>query len=143
MTGRQTGRRRAAAAMVAMAAATGGGCLGGGDRGDAPPRPLSARERAQQLRDTPIVVRVYEYGFAPADVVVKAGHSVAWKAVGEELHTIVPRSEAGRRVFLRAEQEGQYTHRFPRPGVYPYACAIHPRMRGRVRVVRELLRHGG
>ena len=89
-------------------------------------------------RQVPIVVDVYEYGFTPSNVVIKAGHAVAWKDVGKEHHTIAPSSRAGRPVFLEAERLGSAAHVFRRPGVYPYHCSIHPRMKGTVTVRRRL-----
>jgi plastocyanin len=89
-------------------------------------------------RDVPVTVDVYEYGFTPSSVVIKAGHAVAWKDVGKEHHTIVPSSRAGRPVFLEAQLAGSAAHVFRRPGVYPYHCRIHPRMKGTVTVRRRL-----
>lgn len=89
-------------------------------------------------RDVPIVVDVYEYGFTPSNVVIKAGHAVAWRDVGKEHHIIEPRSIDGRRVFIVARAQGSAAHVFRRPGVYPYHCRIHPWMRGRVTVRQEL-----
>lgn len=89
-------------------------------------------------REVPITVDVYEYGFTPSRVVIKAGHAVAWKDVGKEHHTIVPSSRAGRPVFIEAERLGAAPHVFRKPGVYPYHCRIHPWMKGTVEVRRTL-----
>ncbi|MDX6670941.1 MAG: hypothetical protein QOI91_1304 [Solirubrobacteraceae bacterium] len=88
-------------------------------------------------RDVPIIVDVYEYGFTPSNVVIKAGHAVAWRDVGKEHHTISPSSRAGRPVFLEAQRLGSAAHVFRTPGVYPYHCSIHPWMRGTVTVRRR------
>ena len=89
-------------------------------------------------RDVPITVDVYEYGFTPSNVVIKAGHAVAWKDVGKEHHTIEPSSMAGRPTFLEARRVGSAAHVFRRPGVYPYHCRIHPWMKGTVTVRRRV-----
>ena len=89
-------------------------------------------------RDVPITVDVYEYGFSPSNVVIKAGHAVAWKDVGKEHHTIQPSSMPGRSVFLEASRVGSAAHVFRKPGVYPYHCGIHPRMKGTVTVRRRV-----
>src|SRR5688500_7333484 len=53
-------------------------------------------------RDVPITVDVYEYGFNPTNVVIKAGHAVAWRDVGQEHHTIEPSTRAARGPFVEA-----------------------------------------
>ncbi len=125
-----------AVGLVVWAVALTQGWLGGepgGGRSDG-----GQAGRPFDPRDVPIVVDVYEYGFTPSNVVIKAGHAVAWKDVGKEHHTIAPSSAAGWRVFLRAQREGSSAHVFPRPGVYPYHCSIHPWMRGTVTVRRRV-----
>ncbi|HVE68879.1 MAG TPA: plastocyanin/azurin family copper-binding protein [Solirubrobacteraceae bacterium] len=89
-------------------------------------------------RDVPITVDVYEYGFNPSNVVIKAGHAVAWRDVGKEHHTIEPSTRAGRAPFLEASRTGSASHVFRRPGVYAYHCSIHPAMEGTVTVRRRL-----
>jgi plastocyanin len=89
-------------------------------------------------RDVPIVVDVYEYGFTPSNVVIKAGHAVGWRDVGKEHHIIEPSSAAGRPVFVEAQRVGSAAHVFRKPGVYPYHCRIHPSMTGTVTVRRSL-----
>jgi plastocyanin len=91
---------------------------------------------------TPVIVRVFEYGFNPSNVVIVAGQGVAWQDVGDDLHTITPRSAAGREVWLQAQRRGSAVQVFRRPGVYPYYCSRHPWMRGTV-TVRRSWAHAG
>ena len=101
-------------------------------------RKHSVAGRPFDPRDVPITVDVYDYGFTPSNVVIKAGHAVAWKDVGKEHHTIEPSSMAGRPVFIEARRLGSAAHVFRRPGVYPYHCRIHPAMKGTVTVRRRV-----
>lgn len=129
-----------AAALWAVALTQ--GWLGGEPgRGRAPA--AGAGEGRFDPRDVPITVDVYEYGFNPSNVVIKAGHAVAWKDVGKEHHTIVPSTRAGRAVFLEASRLGSAAHVFRKPGIYRYHCSIHPQMRGTVTVRRRLGRLSG
>jgi plastocyanin len=91
---------------------------------------------------TPVVVRVFEYGFNPSNVTIVAGQGIAWQDVGDDLHTITPRSAAGREVWLQAQRRGSAVQVFRRPGVYPYYCSRHPWMRGTV-TVRRSWAHAG
>lgn len=122
--------------IVALTQGWLGGEPGGGERrGGA--SPAGAAQRFDP-RDVPVTVDVYEYGFTPSNVLIMAGHAIAWKDVGKEHHTIEPSSPAGRPVFLEARRDGSAAHVFRRPGVYPYHCRIHPWMRGTVTVRRRL-----
>jgi plastocyanin len=112
----------------------------GGPAGERSPGATKGRVAANapfNPRDVPILVDVYEYGFTPSNVVIKAGHAVAWRDVGKEHHTISPSSPAGRPVFLEAQRLGSAAHVFRTPGVYPYHCSIHPWMKGTVTVRRR------
>lgn len=145
MQAQRSARRRLPWAVVSTLALLWGlaltqGWLGGsaGERSPGATRvrvPAGARFNP---RDVPIVVDVYEYGFTPSNVVIKAGHAVAWRDVGKEHHVISPSSAAGRPVWLEAQRLGSAAHLFGTPGVYPYHCSIHPWMHGTVTVRRQL-----
>src|SRR3954451_15137833 len=53
-----------------------------------------------------VVVDVYEYGFHPQRVVVKAGQTVVWKDVGKQFHIVTADTRAGRAVFTAAKSQG-------------------------------------
>jgi len=131
---------------VAAAGALLAGILVGADstrRAGHPPRggAVVAPRAGADPTEVPIVVNVYEYGFSPSRVVIRAGQAVAWKDVGDELHTITPRTKEGEKVFVAAARRGAFSHVFPKPGVYPYYCSIHPQMKGSVTVVASFPRH--
>ena len=78
------------------------------------------------------LVSVGDFRFAPAIVTVRVGQVVRWRNDGATLHSV-----EGRGFFSRALRPGQtWSRRFARPGVYRYACTLHPEaMRGTI-VVR-------
>jgi len=121
-------------ALVAL----GGGALLPGALDDAPTpiAGLGTVPEAEQI--PPIPVRVFEYGFEPSRVVIKAGHSIVWRNIGTELHNVAPTTKAGVPVWKAAAARGTTRHLFTKPGTYPYKCTIHPQMRGVVVVRREL-----
>jgi plastocyanin len=86
----------------------------------------------------PVNVRVYEYGFEPSRLLLKAGQVVVWRNIGKELHNITPRSKQGVRIFRAAARRGTTRHLFTKPGTYPYFCSIHTQMKGQVVVRRTL-----
>ena len=110
----------------------------GGEPGRGPGGERRSRASHFDPRDVPIAVDVYEYGFNPSNVVIKAGHAVAWRDVGKEHHTIEPSSRRARGPFIEARRLGSAAHVFRRPGVYAYHCSIHPWMKGTVTVRRRL-----
>jgi plastocyanin len=116
--------------MVASAGLVLAACGGSGDDlADAPPR---ARDRA--------VVAVRTFQFRPGDLRVDAGTRVTWTNRDEILHTVTaePASAAAGESFDGSLDgaDVQFTHRFTKAGEYPYGCARHPAMRGRVVVSR-------
>jgi plastocyanin len=97
-------------------------------------RPSALLEPRSAYSQEPVVVDVYEYGFQPATVVIRAGQAVAWKDLGKQFHVVTASTRAGRKVFRLARDFGSSSHVFTKPGRYPYHCALHPRMRGVVEV---------
>jgi plastocyanin len=126
--------RVAATALVAL----GGGAVLPGQLADSP-SPKELFGPVPPGEKIPAVgVHVYEYGFEPSRLVIKAGQTVVWQNIGKELHNIAPVTPAGERVFRSAEVRGTTRHLFPTAGTFPYHCSIHGQMRG-VIVVRETL----
>lgn len=88
-------------------------------------------------RNVPIRVDVYEFGFAPSNTIIKVGQAIAFRGVGKQIHNIIPTSPAGQQVFRDAQEQGSARPIFRQPGVYPFACVIHPKMKGTITVVRS------
>jgi plastocyanin len=92
---------------------------------------------SNSARRTPIHVDVYEFGFSPSNTIIKAGQAIAYRNVGKQIHNIVPMSEPAKRYFEEAARAGSSRPIFPVAGVYPFACSVHPQMRGTVTVVNH------
>jgi plastocyanin len=78
-------------------------------------------------------IRIENFRFEPAELVVEAGATVTWVNRDEELHAIVAVGGAFSSPGL--DTDASYTHAFDAPGIYEYRCALHPQMKGRI-VVR-------
>jgi plastocyanin len=78
-------------------------------------------------------VKVADFSFAPSETTVTAGQTVTWTNDGQVDHTVRGRG------FFSAKALGtgdSFSHRFAKPGRFPYVCTLHPsQMRGSV-VVR-------
>ena len=66
--------------------------------------------------------------YAPGTVTIKAGESVTWVNGDDRDHTAV--ADDGSFNSGNIGPGRSFTTRFAKPGKYPYACALHPRMRG-------------
>jgi plastocyanin len=78
-------------------------------------------------------VRIEDFAFAPANIVVKAGTTVTWTNYDGVGHTVT--SDEGDE--LDSELLGgneAFSHTFDQPGAYRYHCTPHPNMRGLVTV---------
>ena len=82
-------------------------------------------------------VEAFDFGYRPNSVVVKAGTEVTWTNTGKLIHTVKQLPESKEKFFSKAlETDATYSHRFDKPGRYPYFCTLHPtQMKGTV-VVR-------
>jgi plastocyanin len=68
-------------------------------------------------------------------VTVDAGETVEWINRDAAPHTATADGDAFDSGNL--DRGGRFAKRMSRPGEYPYICAIHPDMRGVVRVRRR------
>ena len=83
--------------------------------------------------ETPAVgvteVRLEDFAFAPANIVIEPGTTVTWTNHDSVVHTVT--SDDGNE--LESEQfgkDGTFSHTFDAPGDYSYHCEPHPNMQG-------------
>jgi plastocyanin len=79
------------------------------------------------------LVRLEDFAFAPANVVVDAGTTVTWTNYDNVRHTVTSDHGSELDSPLLGENE-TFTHTFDEPGEYWYHCKPHPNMRGLVTV---------
>jgi len=78
-------------------------------------------------------VRLEDFAFSPANIVVDIGTTVTWANRDGVGHTVT--SDEGDE--LRSSvlgRNGTYRHTFTEPGAHFYHCEPHPNMRGLVTV---------
>jgi plastocyanin len=66
--------------------------------------------------------------FAPADVTIKVGQTVAWVNDDSIQHDVVANDGSFHSQLLSTNQV--FTFAFTKAGSFPYYCAIHPQMTG-------------
>ena len=79
----------------------------------------------------PYQVKIDNFSFGPATLTIPVGTTVTWVNQDDVPHNVV--STEGRTLkspVLDTDQKFSYT--FTQAGTYPYYCAIHPKMTGKV-----------
>jgi plastocyanin len=69
---------------------------------------------------------IKDFDFTPMSITIKAGTAVTWKNLDGEPHTVTSVDGLFRSGAL--DTGDTFTFKFLKPGVYKYACSIHPRM---------------
>ena len=89
-------------------------------------------------KETPVVgvteVRMDDFAFAPANIVIDVGTTVTWTNHDGVDHTVT--SDEGD--VLKSERfgkDGTFSHTFDTPGEYYYHCEPHSNMHGLVTVL--------
>ena len=94
-------------------------------RADAPLVKVDAGER-------PGRIAIADFAFEPSTSKVRAGTEVVWHNDDPAEHTVTSTDGAfGSDVLAPGDD---FSHRFADPGTYLYQCAIHPEMKGTVKV---------
>jgi plastocyanin len=82
-----------------------------------------------------VMVRVSDFKFAPAEIVVGARDSIVW--VNDDAFAHTSTSDNGTWASPEFTKGGRYALIAPAPGRYAYHCAAHPGMKGVLEVRLE------
>lgn len=77
-------------------------------------------------------IAIADFAFDPPVATVPAGTEVVWRNSDPADHTVTNTDGVFGSGTLGAGDT--FTHRFSEPGTYEYQCAIHPEMKGKVKV---------
>jgi len=80
-------------------------------------------------------VAISGFVFGPAKVTVAAGQNVTWTNVDDSPHQVVIAGK-GTRTGLMLKGQSQSV-RFDEAGMFPYACSLHPGMKGTIEVAKN------
>jgi len=115
-----------AAALALLAAASSGAASAQGAAATGATSPPAA----SKADAAPPIVIAKDFMFAPSTITIRAGATVTWKNTDDEPHTVV--SGAGLFRSGALDTNESFSFRFDKPGIYHYACSIHPRMVGTI-----------
>lgn len=90
----------------------------------------AAGSAVQMTEGNPKDEKTWKY--APPDITVKVGTTVAWTNQGKQPHTAS--ANDGSFDSGTMTSGGKWEYRFTSPGEFAYLCTFHPQMTGVVRV---------
>src|SRR5207249_2464202 len=80
-------------------------------------------------------VTIQDRAFSPAKISIKAGDTVVWTNKDNMDHTVTADDGSwGSGTLKNKKGENTFSHTFKKAGKFPYACSLHPRMKGVVTV---------
>jgi amicyanin len=85
---------------------------------------------AEQAQASNAEVKIDNFSFGPATLMVAAGTTVTWTNRDDIPHTVVSDDKAFKSKVLDTDEKFSFT--FTKPGTYAYFCSIHPKMTGKV-----------
>jgi plastocyanin len=94
------------------------------------PELTSAGEAVVAAAASPTTIKIDNFAFAPATLIITAGTTVTWKNEDDSPHRIGDKNGAFKSAALDTDET--FSHTFASPGEYPYICTIHPYMVGRI-----------
>ena len=86
----------------------------------------------EEPRSAPDQVSISDFAFAPSTIEVTPGTEVTWTNGDPTDHTVT--STTGDFGSDSLGEGATFSHLFSDPGTYTYSCAIHPDMKGKVKV---------
>jgi len=85
---------------------------------------------AAQSTPPPKEVKIDNFTFGPAEVIVPVGATVTWTNRDDIPHTVVSSDKVFKSKVMDTEEKYSFT--FASTGTYTYFCSIHPKMTGKV-----------
>ncbi len=79
-----------------------------------------------------VEVKIDNFSFAPAALVVQAGTAVTWVNHDDIPHTVVSTDDSKTFKSKVLDTDEKFSYVFTKPGRYPYFCSVHPKMTGEV-----------
>ncbi len=90
---------------------------------------VSKGEGAATTQPT-VEISIDNFTFTPAEVTISPGTTVTWTNKDDVPHTATSNTKVFSSGALDTDQK--YSFEFKTPGTYPYFCAVHPHMTGKI-----------
>src|SRR4030095_3733499 len=97
-----------------------------------PTAELVSQKPVEESVTADIEIRIEDFVFAPAEVTVAPGTRVTWVNKDEAPHTATSTDDRFSSGGL--DTDDKYSFVFSEKGEFPYYCALHPHMKGVIKV---------
>jgi plastocyanin len=84
----------------------------------------------QENKTAETVVKIDNFTFSPATIIVTPGSTVRWTNHDDIPHNVVSEDKSFKSKAMGTDENFSYT--FTKLGTYSYLCSIHPRMTGKI-----------
>lgn len=86
--------------------------------------------KMRPVQASAVEIKIDNFSFAPATLVVRKGTEITWTNRDDIPHTVVDDGKGFRSRVLDTDEKFTYTAN--KPGTYQYYCSIHPKMTGKL-----------
>jgi len=93
-------------------------------------RPVLAGNTADQSASAE--VKIDNFSFSPANLTVAVGTTVTWINHDDIPHVVVSSDDPKVFKSKALDTDDRFSFTFTKAGTYPYFCAIHPKMTGKI-----------
>jgi plastocyanin len=94
------------------------------------PRQQAFQAFAQAAQAATAEVKIDNFSFGPAALIVAVGTTVTWVNHDDIPHNVVSTDGAFKSRVMDTDEKFSFT--FTKAGTFPYFCGIHPKMTGKV-----------
>jgi plastocyanin len=89
------------------------------------------RHRAADAAEVP-TVQIENYQFSPSTLTVSVGTNVTWVNRDTDVHTVAADDTPQTFKSAGLDTDDKFSFTFNKAGTYPYHCALHPHMMGKI-----------
>ena len=92
---------------------------------------------ANNVLSKEVVVEIYKMKFIPAEITIEQGDTVIWKNIEKRQYHSVWFKQLQKEEPDYFFPDETYQRSFDKTGDFPYECGPHPRMKGKVIVIKK------
>jgi plastocyanin len=117
---------------AAVSALIGGWLSGCSQRQSAATTTAPAPQVSAATQSTEQQVTIDNFAFSPQVLTVTPGTTVTWLNRDDVPHTATSSDSPAKFNSKAIDTDEKFSYVFTQPGTYPYFCAVHPKMTGKI-----------
>jgi plastocyanin len=91
---------------------------------------LGVQYHTSTSKPAAVAVRIDNFSYEPASIMVSPGTTVTWTNADDVPHTVTSRDDPPAFDSGAVDTDESFSFTFTRAGTYAYYCKVHPHMRG-------------